>query len=107
MTAPERATEGGIHGELQVLFVLFFTLPRSHPVLAHSVFRPMQQQPGLSVATGPFAKLRLQSVAEGKFFVVVVFFCHDILPSNAAVAGVVGRWFAGRDNIVVTKVRFV
>ena len=38
----------------------------------------MQQQPvGLSAATGPFAKVRLQSGTEGKFVVVVVFFCHD------------------------------
>ena len=61
-------------GELQVLFVLFLTLLCSHPVLAHPVFRPMQQQPGLSAVAGPFVKARLPQPGEdGKFFVVAVF----------------------------------
>ena len=58
----------------------------------------------------------MQSVAEGKCFVVVVFFCEDDLltpcpcPSllaGAAVAGDIGRWFAGRDNIVATNISFI
>ena len=95
-----------------------FTLPFSHPVLTRLIFRPMQQQPGLSAATGPFAKVRLQADVEGKVFFVGVFFCRDILltpcpcpcPSlldNTAAAEDVGRWFAGRDNIMATKVSFV
>ena len=60
-------------GELQVLLVSFFTLPCSHPVLARPVFRPMQQQSGLSAVAGPFAKVRLPQPGEdGKFFVVAV-----------------------------------
>ena len=47
----------------------------SHPVLARAVFRLMQEQPGLSAATGPFAKTRLPQPGEdSKFFVVAVFF---------------------------------
>ena len=80
----------------------------------------MHQHLGLSAAIGPFAKVGLQSGVEGKFVVIVVLFCHDILltpcpcprPSllvNASVAEEVGvgRWFASRDNIVATKVRFL
>ena len=48
---------------MQVLLVLFLRC-RSHPVLARPIFRPMQEQPGLSVATGPFAKVRLLQPGE-------------------------------------------
>ena len=55
-------------GELQVLLVSFY------PVLACLVFRLMQEQPGLSAAAGPFAKIRLpQPGKDGKFFVVAAF----------------------------------
>ena len=118
LTAPERATGGAFLASCRFSLFCFFTLPRSHPVLAQPVFRRMQQQPGLSAATRPFAKVRLQSDVEGKIIVVVVFFCHNTLLTpcprlclsllvNATIAGDVGRWFAGRDNIVITKVSLV
>ena len=73
---------------------------------------------GLSAAAGQFAKVRMQLGGEGKFVVVVMLFCDDSLLTpcpcpcrsllaNAAVAGDIGRWFVGRDNIVATKVSFV
>ena len=77
----------------------------------------MQQQPvGLSAATGPFAKVRLQSGAEGKFFVVVVFFCHDFsnrpctcssLLANAAVGCCGSRSMAMDAAIVAVVIRYV
>ena len=51
----------------------FYTLPRSHDVLARPVFRSMQQQPGLSAATGPFAEVQLpQPGVDSKFCCVLL-----------------------------------
>ena len=58
----------GVDGELFLLVAFFAMLPRSHPVLVRPVFRPMQKQPGLSAAAGPFAKVQLPQLGvEGKF----------------------------------------
>ena len=56
-------------------------LPRSHDVLACPVFRSMQQQPGLSAATGPFAEVQLpQPGVDSKFCCVLLslYFTHAL-----------------------------
>ena len=77
----------------------------------------MQQQPtGLSAVTGPFAKVRLQSGAEGKFFVVIVFFCHHFslrrcmcssLLANASVASCGSRAMTLTAAIAAAVIRYV
>ena len=94
----------------------FFNLDHVPPVPACPSI-PMQQQPvGLSAATGPFAKVRLQSGAEGKFVVVVVFFCRDFslrpctcssLLTNAAVAPCGSRALALAAAIAAAVIRYM
>ena len=106
-----RFSVGTRAGELQVLLVLFL-LPCSHPVLARPVFRPMQEQPGLSVAAGPFAKVRL--LQPGDDVSSLLFLCffatmprsrpaHTLFfplhLTNATIAGATGCWLAGRGTL--------
>ena len=70
----------------------------------------------MSAAAGPFAKVRMQSGAEGKFFVLVVFFCQDFslrpctcssLLANAAVAPCGSRAMAMATAVAATVIRYV